>query len=186
MFRMMDETKSEEHGIIRNSVNDNVNKQLYQFYRFVISLEEKNNQSINNNHETPLTLQQLYSTYLLYSIYRVFQCEGPLQRLTYLYNILCCSINLRGGALASSIYNFVCLMINNNYFQTNHGDNDYRSLSLSLLEDINKFILKQSWEWAVNGRLLDIHAEFFVEIAIPPSYFNPTLPKQEFNQWLDT
>lgn len=63
---------------------------------------------------------------------------------------------------------------------------DYRSLSLSLLSDINKFILKQSWEWAVNGRLLDIHAEFFVEIAIPPSYFNSSLPKQEFNQWIDT
>lgn len=107
MIRMMNETKSEEHGIIRNSVNDNVNKQLYQFYRFVISLEEKNNQSISNTNETPLTLQQLYSIYYLYSIYRVFQCEGPLQRLTYLYNILCCSINLRGGALASSIYNFV-------------------------------------------------------------------------------
>ena len=38
MIRMMNETKSEEHGIIRNSVNDNVNKQLYQFYCFVISL----------------------------------------------------------------------------------------------------------------------------------------------------
>lgn len=46
--------------------------------------------------------------------------------------------------------------------------------------------MKQSWEWAVNGRLLDIHAEFFVEIAIPPSYFNPSLRKQEFNQWKET
>lgn len=43
-------------------------------------------------------------------IYRVFQCEAPLQRLTFLYNILCCSINLRGGALASSIYNFVWII----------------------------------------------------------------------------
>ena len=38
---------------------------------------------------------------------RIFQCENPLRRLTYLYNILSGSINLRGGALASAIYNFV-------------------------------------------------------------------------------
>ena len=54
----MDQTKSEEHGIIRNSVNDNVNKQLYQYYRFVISLEETNNQSIVNSD--PFTLQKLF------------------------------------------------------------------------------------------------------------------------------
>lgn len=57
---MMDQTKSEEHGIVRNSVNDNVNKQLYQFYRFVISLEETNNQSISDTSQSnPFTLQQL-------------------------------------------------------------------------------------------------------------------------------
>lgn len=61
MCRMMDQTKSEEHGIIRNSVNDNVNKQLYQFYRFVISLEETNNQSIQETtNSNPFTLQKLY------------------------------------------------------------------------------------------------------------------------------
>ena len=53
----MDQTKSEEHGIIRNSVNDNVNKQLYQYYRFVISLEEASTQEIVNTE--PLTLQKL-------------------------------------------------------------------------------------------------------------------------------
>ena len=59
---MMDQTKSEEHGIVRNSVNDNVNKQLYQFYRFVISLEETNNQSIaDTSSSSPFTLQQLYA-----------------------------------------------------------------------------------------------------------------------------
>ena len=131
-------TKSVRNQYDIVGVNDNVNKQLYQFYRFVISLEEKNNQSINNNHESPLTLQQLYSTYLLYSIYRVFQCEGPLQRLTYLYNILCCSINLRGGALASSIYNFVCLMIINKYitimnFLMNCCRNHYNLNSIFLM-----------------------------------------------------
>ena len=31
---------------------------------------------------------------------------------------------------------------------------------------INTHMLKQSWQWAVNGRLLDMHAEFFVEIAV--------------------
>ena len=59
---MMDQTKSEEHGIVRNSVNDNVNKQLYQVYRFVISLEDTNNQSIaDTSSSSPFTLQQLYA-----------------------------------------------------------------------------------------------------------------------------
>lgn len=53
----MEGTKSEEHGIIRNSVNDNVNKQLYQFYRFVISLEETNNAAIAGG--AAFTFQQL-------------------------------------------------------------------------------------------------------------------------------
>ena len=39
-------------------------------------------------------------------------------------------------------------------------------LALSLLKDINTHMLKQSWQWAVNGRLLDMHAEFFGEIAV--------------------
>lgn len=99
----MDQTKSEEHGIIRNSVNDNVNKQLYQYYRFVISLEETNSQSVNSE---PLTLQKL-SFYILVSMIGSFNVNHHFGRLTFLYNVLCCSINLRGGALASSIYNFV-------------------------------------------------------------------------------
>ena len=54
-----------------------------------------------------------------------------------------------------------------------HGDRDYRELALALLRDISRLELKQAWEWAVNGRLLDIHAEFFVEIALPPGAFLP-------------
>ena len=104
MIRLMEGTKSEEHGIIRNSVNDNVNKQLYQFYRFVISLEETNNKAIAGS--SSFSFQQL-----------IFQCEKPLKRLTYLYNILFCGINLRGGALASSIANFVCVFVSSNSSQ---------------------------------------------------------------------
>ena len=55
----MDQTKSQEHGIVRNSVNDNVNSQLYQYYRFVISLEESLNQTINGTTTNSLTLQKL-------------------------------------------------------------------------------------------------------------------------------
>ena len=86
-----------------------------------------------------------------------FLCEEPLQRLTYLYNILVSSIRLRGGSLASAMFNFVRTVCGS-HLQTNHGDAMYRSLALSLL--------KESWQWAVNGRLLDMHAEFFVEIAV--------------------
>lgn len=53
----MEGTKSEEHGIIRNSVNDNVDKQLYQYYRFVISLEETNNAALSGG--APFSLQSL-------------------------------------------------------------------------------------------------------------------------------
>lgn len=56
----MDQTKSQEHGIVRNSVNDNVNSQLYQYYRFVISLEESLNQTVNGTASNSLTLQKLY------------------------------------------------------------------------------------------------------------------------------
>ena len=56
---MMEQTKSEDHGIIRNSVNDNANSQLYQYYRFVISLEESNNKAISGEDES-FTLQKLY------------------------------------------------------------------------------------------------------------------------------
>ena len=94
-----------------------------------------------------------------------FLCEEPLQRLTYLYNILVSSIRLRGGSLASAMFNFVRTVCGF-HLQTNHGDAMYRSLALSLLKDINTHMLKQSWQWAVNGRLLDMHAEFFVEIAV--------------------
>lgn len=59
MNRLMDQTKSQEHGIVRNSVNDNVGTQLYQYYRFVISLEESLNQSIHQNAANALTLQKL-------------------------------------------------------------------------------------------------------------------------------
>ena len=56
----MDQTKSQDHGIVRNSVNDNVGTQLYQYYRFVISLEESLNQSIHQaNTSNALTLQKL-------------------------------------------------------------------------------------------------------------------------------
>ena len=44
-------------------------------------------------------------------------------------------------------------------------------------------MLKQSWEWAVNGRLLDIHAEFFVEIVIPPASFQSGA--LDYNKWTD-
>lgn len=54
----MEDTKSEEHGIIRNSVNDNVDKQLYQYYRFVISLEETNNAALSGG--APFSLQSLF------------------------------------------------------------------------------------------------------------------------------
>ena len=54
---LMEGTKSEEHGIIRNSVNDNVDKQLYQYYRFVISLEEANNAALSG--AAPFSLQSL-------------------------------------------------------------------------------------------------------------------------------
>ena len=57
--RLMDQTKSQEHGIVRNSVNDNVNAQLYQYYRFVISLEESLNQTVNGTTTNSLTLQKL-------------------------------------------------------------------------------------------------------------------------------
>ena len=103
----MEGTKSEEHGIIRNSVNDNVNKQLYQFYRFVISLEETNNAAIAGG--ASFTFQQFEDARIDLHSRSMFQCEKPLQRLTYLYNILFCGINLRGGALASSIATFVSL-----------------------------------------------------------------------------
>ena len=95
-----------------------------------------------------------------------YLCEEPLQRLTYLYNILVSSIRLRGGSLASAMFNYVGSPTDP-HPQTNHGDAVYRTLALSLLKDINTHILKQSWQWAVNGRLLDMHAEFFVEIAVP-------------------
>lgn len=54
----MEGTKSEEHGIIRNSVNDNVDKQLYQYYRFVISLEESNNAALAGG--AAFSLQSLF------------------------------------------------------------------------------------------------------------------------------
>ena len=63
------------------------------------------------------------------------------------------------------MFNFVRVALCS-HRQTNHGDAMYRSLALSLLKDINTHMLKQSWQWAVNGRLLDMHAEFFVEIAV--------------------
>ena len=63
------------------------------------------------------------------------------------------------------MFNFVRTVCDS-HLQTNHGDAMYRSLALSLLKDINTHMLKQSWQWAVNGRLLDMHAEFFVEIAV--------------------
>ena len=79
---------------------------------------------------------------------------------------------MRGGALASSIANF-----------SNHGNSDYRELALALLVDVNRFTLKQSWEWAVNGRLLDIHAEFFVEIVTPSmSTFES---EESYNRWTE-
>lgn len=76
------------------------------------------------------------------------------------------SIRLRGGSLASAMFNYVGSPTDP-HPQTNHGDAVYRTLALSLLKGINTHILKQSWQWAVNGRLLDMHAEFFVEIAVP-------------------
>ena len=157
----MDQTKSEEHGIIRNSVNDNVNKQLYQYYRFVISLEETNSQSVNSE---PLTLQKL-SFYILVSMIGSFNVNHHF--------VVSPSFTMFSVVPSISVEEpqplpFTILQVSREcVMQTNHGNREYRDLSLSLLEDINRFILKQAWEWAVNGRLLDIHAEFFVEIVLP-------------------
>ena len=102
--------------------------------------------------------------------------------VTYLYNILFCGINLRGGALASSIAVFVS-PFPPSHTQLNHGNQDYRDLAFALLRDVNRFTLKQAWEWAVNGRLLDIHAEFFVEIATPAA--NSFEADETFNRWTE-
>ena len=72
-------------------------------------------------------------------------------------------------------------------FQTHHGNQEYRNVALSLLVDINKFILKQAWEWSINGRLLDIHAEFFVEIALPAGAIRGDGSYSEsYNRWTQT
>lgn len=56
-------------------------------------------------------------------------------------------------------------------------------MALALLIDVNRFTLKQSWEWAVNGRLLDIHAEFFVEIVTPTA--SSFESEETFNRWTE-
>ena len=65
---------------------------------------------------------------------RIFQCENPLRRLTYLYNILSGSINLRGGALASAIYNFVSVGNDNQWWLMMVNDDDQSMILLILTE----------------------------------------------------
>ena len=66
MHRLIRDSKQVDHGTIRNSVNDIISTHLCSFYRFVISLEEKNTKAVRSHSPSDqFTLQQLYQHFSL-------------------------------------------------------------------------------------------------------------------------
>ena len=58
--RLIRDSKQVDHGTIRNSVNDNINRHLCSFYKYVINLEERNNKAVaSTSPADAFSLQQL-------------------------------------------------------------------------------------------------------------------------------
>lgn len=79
--------------------------------------------------------------------------SAPQQRFLLLSNIAAACKGLKGGALASAVYNFRF-----------HGDPKVKTLVLELLSAICLPLQQMMNRWLIDGEIEDPQSEFFIEM----------------------
>lgn len=81
----------------------------------------------------------------------LWTCD-PFETLKWLASIVRACQGLKGGALASAVYNFSC-----------HGDANVKNLVKRILESVCNPLYNMLMKWIADGELDDPYKEFFIQ-----------------------
>ncbi|XP_032676591.1 gamma-tubulin complex component 3 [Odontomachus brunneus] len=128
-------------GRVADSFVAALHKELSEYYRFVAIMQEEVNRSQNQMVMYRVTLSHLH----------LWTCD-PFETLKWLASIVRACQGLKGGALASAVYNFSC-----------HGDANVKNLVKRILESVCNPLYNMLMKWIADGELDDPYKEFFIQ-----------------------
>lgn len=128
-------------GRVADSFVAALHKELSEYYRFIAIMQEEVNRSQNQMITYGVTLSHLH----------LWTCD-PLETLKWLASIVRACQGQKGGALASTVYEF-----------SYHGDAVVKNLVKRVLESVCNPLYNMLMRWIADGELDDPYKEFFIQ-----------------------
>ncbi|KMQ95615.1 gamma-tubulin complex component 3 [Lasius niger] len=128
-------------GRVADSFVAALHKELSEYYRFIAIMQEEVNRSQNQMVMYGVTLSHLH----------LWTCD-PLETLKWLASIVRACQGQKGGALASTVYEF-----------SYHGDAVVKNLVKRVLESVCNPLYNMLMRWIADGELDDPYKEFFIQ-----------------------
>ncbi|XP_029157570.1 gamma-tubulin complex component 3 [Nylanderia fulva] len=128
-------------GRVADSFVAALHKELSEYYRFIAIMQEEVNRSQNQMVMYGVTLSHLH----------LWTCD-PLETLKWLASIVKACQSQKGGALASTVYEF-----------SYHGDAAVKNLVKRVLESVCNPLYDMLMRWIADGELDDPYKEFFIQ-----------------------
>ncbi|XP_018355185.1 PREDICTED: gamma-tubulin complex component 3 homolog [Trachymyrmex septentrionalis] len=128
-------------GRVTDSFVAVLHKELSEYYRFIAIMQEEVNRSQHQMVTYGVTLSHLH----------LWACD-PLETLKWLASIVRACQGQKGGALASTVYEF-----------SYHGDAIVKNLVKRVLESVCNPLYNMLMRWIADGELDDPYKEFFIQ-----------------------
>ncbi|XP_066585040.1 gamma-tubulin complex component 3-like [Prorops nasuta] len=128
-------------GRVSDSFVTALHKELTEYYRFIAIVQEEVNRSHNQLGVPGITLSHLH-----------LWAGDPLETLKWLASIVRACQGQKGGALASTVYEF-----------SYHGDATVKKLVKRILQSVCDPLYNMLMRWIADGELEDPYKEFFIE-----------------------
>ncbi|XP_020297110.1 gamma-tubulin complex component 3 homolog isoform X2 [Pseudomyrmex gracilis] len=128
-------------GRVADSFVAALHNELSEYYRFIAIMQEEVNRSQHQMNTYGVTISHLH----------LWTCD-PLENLKWLASIVRACQGQKGGALASTLYEF-----------SYHGDAMVKKLVKRILESICNPLYDMLMRWIADGELNDPFKEFFIQ-----------------------